>query len=328
MTAAPADSRAARPADWIAAAIAAERDALDRFLADLPAGLDEVVALLADPRRPLVCMGVGKSGLIAAKLAATFSSLGTPALFVNASDAAHGDLGAIQPGSTLLLLSNSGATEEIVRIVPLLKARACRLIGILGRPDSPLGRAVDHLVPAAVSAEADHLNLAPTASTTLHLAIGDALAVATSRARGFTREDFLRQHPAGLLGRQMMPVSALMRTGSALPAVGEDAAAAELLAVMSAHRMGAAAVVDAAGRLRGLVCDGDVRRLLLARGDLYAVTASDVMQRDPVTIPPAATVGDVLALLRAAPKSLLVLPVVDEAGGLLGMLHASDLLLS
>jgi arabinose-5-phosphate isomerase len=324
----PATAEAAAPVRaWIADVIAAERDALDTFVTALPPSLDAIVALLASQVRPLVCTGVGKSGLVAAKLAATFSSLGTPALALNAADAAHGDLGAVQSGSVLLMLSNSGATEELLRIVPLLKARGCRLVGILGRTESPLGRACDHVIPAAVSAEADHLGLAPTASTTLHMAIGDALAVATSRARGFTREDFLRHHPAGLLGRQMMPVATLMRTGADLPAVRPGTPVAELLAVMSAQRMGAAAVTDGEGRLLGLVCDGDIRRLILARGDVYAVTAADVMQRAPTVVPDHATLGDVLRLLRATPAGLLVLPVVDPAGRLSGMLHASDLLL-
>lgn len=328
MTAAALPACDADAAARVAQVIAAERDALTTFLAALPDGLDAIVALIANLTRPLVCTGVGKSGLIAAKLAATFSSLGTPALYLNASDAAHGDLGAVRPGSTLLILSNSGTTDEIVRLLPLLKARACRLVALVGRAESPIGRAADHVIAAPVAAEADHLGLAPTASTTLHLAIGDALAVAVSQARGFTREDFLQQHPAGLIGRQMMPIAALMRTGSDLPSVAADASAAELLAVMSAQRMGAAAVTDGDGRLLGLVCDGDIRRLILARGDIYAVTAAEVMRRDPVVAHEKATLGEALARLRATLGGLLVLPVVDDAGRLRGMVHATDLLLS
>lgn len=324
----PAPVRYLRPAsarDWFRDVIVAERAAIDAFLADVPEGIADIIALIAEQTQPIVCLGMGKSGLIAAKLAATFSSLGTPAFFLNAGEAAHGDLGAVQTGNAVILFSNSGATEEIVRILPLLKTRGCRLVGIIGRAESPLARAVDHLVLASVPREADHMGLAPTASTTLHLAIGDALAVAVSRTRGFTSEDFLRHHPAGLLGRQMIPVAALMRTGDDLPVVLPSASIAETLAVMSGRRMGAASVIDHDGRLLGLVTDGDVRRHFQARGDVYATPARELMQPRPHVVELHATLGDVLLMLRQG-NGLMVLPVVDEAGRLHGMLHANDLL--
>lgn len=327
MTIVPIARAAATPSDWVADAVAIARDALDAFLA-APIALDPIVDLLAGQVRPVAVCGVGKSGLVAAKLAATFSSLGTPALFVNAAEAAHGDLGAIPPGTVVLLLSNSGSTAEILRILPLLKARACPLVGLIGRADSPLGRAVDHLVALPVEREADHLDLAPTASTTLQMAVGDALAVATARARGFDRADFLRHHPAGLLGRQQLPVATLMRSGDALPRVAPDATLPTLLATMSAGRIGAAAVVDAERRLLGLVCDGDIRRLLLTEGGGDAICARDAMRPDPVTVPLAATLGDVLALQRGTGGARLVFPVIDPDGRLAGMVPASDLLLS
>ncbi len=312
--------------DWFGAVIAAERDALTDFLTAVPDDVAAVVELIARQNRPIVLLGMGKSGHIAAKLAATFSSLGTPALFLNAAEAAHGDLGAVQSGNVVILLSNSGATEEIVRILPVLKARACPLVGIVGRADSPLARAVDFLIAAQVSREADHMGMAPTSSTTLHLAIGDALAVAVSRARGFTRHDFLRHHPAGLLGRQMIPVSTLMREGDDLPTVGPSAAFADLLAVMSAKRMGAACVVDANNRLLGLVVDGDVRRHLQAGCDVYTLTAGAIMQVNPQVVGVTATVGDVLLMRGSGASVWLVLPVTDGAGRLCGMLHATDLM--
>lgn len=311
---------------WFGDVIAAERDALSCFLRAIPDCVSDVVALLARQKRPIVLLGVGKSGHIAAKLAATFSSLGTAALFVNAAEAAHGDLGAVQSGNVVIVLSNSGATDEIVRILPLLKARACPLVGIIGRVDSPLARAVDFLIPAEVAQEADHIGMAPTASTTLHLAVGDALAVAVSRARGFTRQDFLRHHPAGLLGRQMIPVSSLMRQGEDLPVVAPTASLADLLSVMSAKRMGAACVVDADRRLLGLIVDGDVRRHVQARCDVYATTADAIMQVSPRVIDTEATVGDVLLMRSAGAGGWLVLPIVDGAGRLHGMLHANDLM--
>lgn len=312
--------------DWFAEVIATEQRALQQFHANLPDCIPAVVDLIAGRSQPLTCLGMGKSGLVAAKVAATFSSLGTPAFFLNAAEAAHGDLGAVQDRNVVLLFSNSGTTEEILRILPLLKARGCALIGVVGRPDSPLGRAVDQLIPATVAGEADHIGMAPTASTTLQMAIGDALAVAVSRERAFTREDFLRHHPAGLLGRQMIPVRTLMRTGADLPTVLPSASVAELLAVMSGLRMGAACVVDHAGCLLGLVVDGDIRRHIQARKDVYQTPAKDVMHPHPQAIDVGAALGDALLLLREHGASLLVLPVTDAAGRLHGMLHANDIL--
>ncbi|MHA6718487.1 KpsF/GutQ family sugar-phosphate isomerase [Sphingomonas sp. RS6] len=312
--------------EWAGEVIASERRALARFEADLPLSISDAVAAIVGQTSPLTCLGMGKSGLIAAKVAATFSSLGTPAFALNAAEAAHGDLGAVQDGNVVLLFSNSGTTDEILRILPLLKARACILIGVVGRADSPLGRAVDVLIPATITGEADHIGMAPTASTTLQVAIGDALAVAVSRARGFTREDFLRHHPAGLLGRQCIPVRTLMRMGDELPRVLPNAPVAELLAVMSSCRMGAACVVDAAGGLMGLVVDGDVRRHFQSRHDVYDTPASSLMQAHPQVIDVDATLGDALLMLREREGGLLVLPVTDGEGRLHGMLHAKDMM--
>ena len=311
--------------DWFADVIAREQAALARFRDALPDTIPEAVAAIAQQAQPLTCLGMGKSGLVAAKVAATFSSLGTPAFALNAGEAAHGDLGAVQDGGVVLLFSNSGTTDEILRILPLLKARRCTLIGVIGRPDAPLARAVDHLIAAEIAGEADHIGMAPTASTTLQMAIGDALAVAVSRTRAFGRADFLRHHPAGLLGRQMIPVRTLMRGGDTLPIVLPDASVADLLAVMSEQRMGAACVVDHAGMLMGLVVDGDVRRHFHARRDVYDTVARDLMQTEPRVIDADATLGDAMLMLRAH-GGLLVLPVTDSAGRLHGMLHAHDVL--
>ncbi len=310
---------------WFGSVIAQERDALSRFLDTDQNGVSATITLLAAQTRPVIFTGIGKSGHIAAKLAATFSSLGTAAVFVNAAEAAHGDLGAVEPGSAVIALSNSGSTEEIVRTLPLLKARDCTLIAIVGRAGSPLARAADHRILAEIEQEADHIGMAPTSSTTLHLAIGDALAVAVSRMRGFTREDFLRHHPAGLLGRRMIPVASLMRQGADLPSVTTSTDLLDLLAVMSAKRMGAACVIDRNDALLGLVVDGDVRRHLQSGPKLAGVTAGELMQTNPQTIGPDATLGDVLAMRQDAELDWLVLPVIDQAGRLLGMLHTNDL---
>lgn len=321
ISAAPQDRLSA----WFADVIAQERDALTRFLNADQRDVCAAITLLAAQTRPVIFTGIGKSGHIAAKIAATFSSLGTAAVFVNAAEAAHGDLGAVEPGSAVVTLSNSGSTEEIMRMLPLLKARGCPLIGIVGRAGSPLALAVDHLILAQIDKEADHIGMAPTSSTTLHLAVGDALAVAVSRMRGFTREDFLRHHPAGLLGRQMIPVTSLMRQGEDLPTVSANADLLDLLAVMSAKRMGSACVIDSDWRLLGLVTDGDVRRHLQAGPKLAGITASELMQSSPQTICAGATLGDVLVMRQQMAADWLVLPVIDAVGRLQGMLHTNDL---
>ncbi|MCK0097970.1 KpsF/GutQ family sugar-phosphate isomerase [Qipengyuania sp. S6317L1] len=308
-------------------AIASEKDALQAFLQTPPqASIEKVIALISAQSQSVIVTGIGKSGHIAAKIAATMSSLGTPAHFMNAAEAAHGDLGAVRPGSLVIMLSHSGTTQEIARLVPMLRARACILVAIVGRKDSPLARAAEHTILAEVEGEADHIGMAPTSSTTLHLAIGDALAVAASARRGFTRDDFLQHHPAGLLGRQMIPVTNLMRHGEDLPKVSPELPLVDLLSVMSAKRMGAACVVDSVDRLLGLVVDGDVRRYLQRGTDITGVTAGELMQPCPQTVGLDATLGDVLALRSKARRAWLVLPVVDAEGHLEGMLHAQDVL--
>lgn len=315
-----------RETHWFREVLAAERDALNQFIAGDHQAIPAIVDLIAAQERPIVCLGIGKSGLVAAKVAATFSSLGTSAFFLNAAEAAHGDLGAVQTENVVLLFSNSGSTEEIMRILPILKARKCRLIGVIGRAESPLAHVVEHLILMDLEGEADHIGMAPTSSTTLQMAIGDALAVAVSRARKFTREDFLRHHPAGLLGRHMIPIRHLMRKGAELPIVHAETSAAEMIAVISAGRMGAACVVDGERRLRGLIVDGDVRRLIESRHDIYAMTTGDIMKTQPITVPESAVVADVLLLLQEAGRPLSVVPVVDGEGRLAGMIQSYDLL--
>jgi arabinose-5-phosphate isomerase len=312
--------------EWFRDVLVEEKVAIERFLAAAGTEVGAIVAEIAGQERPIVCLGIGKSGLVAAKAASTFSSLGTPAFFLNAAEAAHGDLGAVQTGNLVIIFSNSGTTEEILRILPLLKARACRLIGIVGRRDSQLAAAADHLILCRVAREADHIGMAPTASTILQMAIGDGLAVAASRARAFTREDFLRQHPAGLLGRHMIKVRDLMRSGADLPKVLPHASVAEVTGTISSGRCGAACVTDWQGKLLGLVVDGDLRRLVQRRGDFYATSAGEVMEPNPRVIGPNLTVADVLLLLQQEEGRFVVLPVVDEDGILLGLLSTWQVL--
>lgn len=308
-------------------AIESEQAALRDFLRAPPqAHIEQVVALLAVQSRPVIVTGIGKSGHIAAKIAATLSSLGTAALFLNAAEAAHGDLGAVQVQSVVIMLSNSGTTQEITRLIPLFRAKGCTLVAIAGRKASPIAGAADFLILAEVEKEADHIGMAPTSSTTLHLAIGDGLAVAASQRRGVTRRDFLSHHPAGLLGRQMIPVANLMRQGEDLPVVHPDTKLLDLLSVMSAKRMGAACVVDDGGHLLGLVVDGDVRRHLQLGEDFAQVTAQNVMQRNPHTAELGATLGEVLSPPAQSIGAWLVLPIIDAEGRVQGMLHAQDVL--
>ncbi|MCB2061789.1 MAG: KpsF/GutQ family sugar-phosphate isomerase [Novosphingobium sp.] len=316
------------PTGWALDVLREEAAVIDRIVADPPLALADAIACVADAANPVLCCGVGKSGLVAAKIAATLSSLGTPAFALSAGDAAHGDLGAVLPGSVVLLFSNSGTTAEILRIVPGLRARGCHLIGLVGRAASPLGRAVDTLIDLPVTREADHIGMAPTASTTLQMAMGDAIAVAASRLRGFTRDDFLKCHPAGQLGQHALPVASLMRTGDAMPVVMPHMALAETASVMSAGLMGAACVIDHDNRLLGIIVDGDVRRAVQSRTDLYGVAASAVMRTDPVVLSASATIGDALELMRAHGSGLLVLPVTDDSGHLVGMVHSVDLVQS
>lgn len=310
---------------WFRGALELERDCLQALLDRQHPDLPRLLAMLAETALPVVVSGVGKSGLVAAKIAATFSSLGTPAFFLNAGEAAHGDLGAVTLGSIVLLLSKSGSTTEILRILPQLRLRRCVTVGLLGNVDSPIGRAVDLAINAWVAREADHLDMAPTASTTLQMAIGDALAVAVSRLRGFSARDFVSHHPAGNLGRHLVPLRDIMRRGDDLPTVAEGASVAEILTVISAGRIGGACVTDVGGRLRGLIVDGDIRRLVQARVDLYSVTAAGVMSRAPMTILDDATIGDAWRVVRGDGRHIAVLPVLDADGILVGIVHAHDL---
>jgi arabinose-5-phosphate isomerase len=309
---------------WALEVLQAEAEAITAVAASLPPALGPAIRAVAETMQPVVCCGVGKSGIVAAKVAATLSSLGIPALALPAGDAAHGDLGAVTPGSVVLLFSNSGSTAEILRILPALRALGCHLVGLIGQAESPLAKAVDSLIPLPIAREADHIGMAPTASTTLQMAMGDAIAVAASRLKGFTPEDFLRRHPAGQLGQLAQPVTAIMRSGDALPTVLPHMAFAETVSVISSRLMGAACVIDWEGRLLGLIVDGDIRRLIQKRGDFYETPASRIMRTDPKVIHSGASVGDALAMVTGL--SISVLPVVEADGRLAGMIHMYDLM--
>jgi arabinose-5-phosphate isomerase len=285
-----------------------------------------VQAVLACPGR-VVVMGMGKSGHVGRKIAATLASTGTPAMFVHPAEASHGDLGMVLPGDLVLAISHSGESDELAAILPALLRLGVVLIAVTGGADSTLARHAAVVLSSAVDEEACPLNLAPTASTTAQMALGDALAVALLDARGFKAEDFARSHPGGSLGRKLlMHVRDLMRSGTALPHVPPDASFGMLLREMTGKGLGFTAVVDEGGAPLGIFTDGDLRRLIEdgRHADLRSLNAQQVMHRQPRLIP-----ADALAVAAAGlmeQHKITSVLVVDEAGRLVGALNTNDLM--
>ena len=288
---------------------------------------ERAVALILQRHGRVIVTGIGKSGHIGRKLAATLASTGTPAYFVHAAEAAHGDLGMITPEDVVIALSNSGTSEEVLTIVPLVKRQGARLISITGRPESPLAQQADVHLEAAVAEEACPLNLAPTASTTATLALGDALAVALLDARGFGADDFARSHPGGALGRRLLThVRDVMRPAETVPAVAPDAPLTEALLAMTAGGMGMTAVTAEAAQPIGIFTDGDLRRALEKGCDVRSARLADVMTRNPRSIGPDALAVEAAELMERMRISQLL--VVGKDGRLLGALTAHDLMLA
>jgi arabinose-5-phosphate isomerase len=315
-----------------ARALALARDVLDteaRAIATLGARIGApfvaAVGMVLNCRGRVVVSGIGKSGHIARKLAATLASTGTPAFFVHPADAGHGDLGMIAPDDVVIMLSNSGETDELVMLAPHLKRQGARLIALTGNEQSSLAQAADVHLDAAVDTEACPLGLAPTASTTAALALGDALALALLDARGFSAEDFARSHPGGALGRRLLTrVSDVMRRGSAVPTVAPSATLADAVIEMSGKGMGMTAVIGADARIEGIFTDGDLRRAVERGVDFRLARVADLMTRGPRTIAPERLAIDCVGAMERAPKVTQLL-VVDAEGRLLGALHMHDL---
>jgi len=275
--------------------------------------------------RGRICVaGLGKSGLIGQKIAATFASTGTPAYFLHAAEASHGDLGMLVAGDVVLALSHSGETPEIVRLLEFARSRSVGTIALTGTPGSPVARAADLTIAVEISREACPLNLAPTASTTAMLALGDALAMAISESRGFREEDFAALHPGGRLGRRFLKVKDLMRTGERVPAVSRETPMSETIHEMSRKMMGITAVVDGAGRLSGVISDGDLRRLLEKDPALLSRMAGDCLHASPKTADPEEFASTALDRMEAARITSFF--VVDGEGKLSGAIHLHDLL--
>ena len=285
----------------------------------------QAVALMAACRGRVVVMGMGKSGHIGRKIAATLASTGTPALCVHPAEASHGDLGMIQSSDVVLAISNSGESEEVVVILPVLSRLGVALIAITGGLQSTLARQAQVVLDSSVAQEACPLNLAPTASTTAQLALGDALAVALLDARGFREEDFARSHPGGALGRKLLThVSDVMRSGAQVPQVQRGTSFTELMREMSVKGLGASAVVDEDGRVLGIFTDGDLRRLVEKGVDLRSLTADEVMHAHPQTVHTDSLAVDAVELMeRHCINSVLV---VDADGRLCGALNTNDLM--
>lgn len=283
-----------------------------------------VKAMLDNPGRTVV-MGMGKSGHVGRKIAATLASTGTPAFFVHPAEASHGDLGMVMPGDVVLMISNSGESDEIAAILPPIKRLGVTLVGMTGRAGSTLARHADIVISCEVEEEACPLNLAPTASTTAQMALGDALAVALLDARGFREDDFARSHPGGSLGRKLlMHVHDLMRSGDAVPQVAPAAGLHELLREMTGKGLGFTAVTDADGRPIGIFTDGDLRRLIERGADLRNLSAADVMHTGPRRIVADALAVDAAQLMEQ--HRITSVLVVDGDGRLVGALNSNDLM--
>lgn len=313
---------------WLEAARSAmqiESAAIAQAAARLDSALISATELIAAHPGKVVVTGIGKSGHIARKIAATLCSTGSPAVFLHPAEALHGDLGVYTPGDPTILLSKNGASEELLGLCPVLRQLRSPLIGILGSASSPLAAEVDIVLDASVDREADEHNLAPTASAVTALAVGHALAVALMRARNFTREQFGRLHPGGQLGRNLLlSVRAAMHSGGDVAHVAPETPLRDVIIAMTRCPLGAACVVTAGQHLAGIVTDGDLRRALTNHDDIRELRAADAMTRQPITIGPDATLGEALELMERRTSQISALPVVDSDGRSLGLLRLHD----
>lgn len=296
-----------------------------------PEAVRRAVQLLHSASGKAVVAGVGKSGIVAQKIAATFTSTGTPAVALQPGQAMHGDLGIVGQGDVAVLISNSGQTPELLNLLPHLKTRGVTIVAIVGQTDSPLAEEATVVLAATVASELDANNLAPTASTAVSMAIGDALAMTVMEARGFTPEQFARNHPAGALGKRLtLRVADVMRTGKHLPVVNSTDSWLDVLAAISGGGVGTVCVVDRNQLLLGIITDGDLRRIL-QRTDLVelgGLRAADIMTRDPLTTTQEQMAYDAMQLMNRRHNQVATLPVLDEGGRCIGLLRLHDVIQS
>ena len=296
-----------------------------------PDEIDRVVRLLAACKGKIVILGVGKSGIIAQKIAATMTSTGTGALYLHPSDALHGGIGIINAEDAVMILSNSGETDEIIEMLPYLKRRKVPIIALVGNRGSTLARRADAIIDGSVAQEACPLNLAPTTSTTVALALGDALALTLMTVKGLTPDDFAINHPAGQLGKRLtLTVGDLMHSGGNNPTIPLDAIWVDVVTRISDGGLGAVNVVDDAGRLAGVITDGDLRRAIqrLDHGALTSLKCDEIMTRDPTVAKPALLAYDALRLMEDRPSQISVLPVVDDERVCVGLVRLHDIVRS
>ena len=314
---------------WLEAARQAmeiEAQAVVKAAQRLDGNLSCAVELVLNHPGKLIVTGLGKSGHVARKIVATLCSTGTPAVFLHAAEATHGDLGLYSPGDPTLMVSKSGNTAELLQLIPFLRELPSKRIGILGNPWSPLAAEMDVVLDASVEREADPGNLAPTASSTVALALGHALAVALMRARNFSVDDFGRYHPGGHLGRSLrVVVSEVMHGAGEVAWARPEDSLKQVVIAMTHHPHGAACVADGAQRLIGLITDGDVRRAFQGHDDIRELRAADIMTANPTTIAPEARLQEALRVMEDRPSQISVLPVVERGTGVcLGLLRLHD----
>jgi len=296
-----------------------------------PSAVERVVDLLAECEGKVVILGVGKSGIIGQKIAATMTSAGTAALYLHPSDALHGGLGIVQTDDVVIVLSNSGETDEIVAMLPYLKNRQVAIVAIVGNLNSTLARRADVVLDASVDKEACPLNLAPTTSTTVALAIGDALAMTVMKVKGLTSDDFAVNHPAGRLGKRLtLRVGDLMHCDGDYPTIATGSSWVEVVRAISKGGLGAVCVVDSAGRLAGIITDGDLRRAIeqTSHESLAKLRCDDFMTRKPVVATPDLLAFDALRLMEDRPSQISVLPVVNEDETCVGLIRVHDIVRS
>ena len=296
-----------------------------------PQQVDRVVEMLATCKGKVLIVGVGKSGIIGQKIAATMTSVGTAALYLHPSDALHGGLGIVDSNDVVIVLSNSGETDEIVGMLPYLTNRQVGIVAIVGNLNSTLARRADAVLDASVDQEACPLNLAPTTSTTVALAIGDALAMTLMKVKGLTQDDFASNHPAGQLGKRLtLRVADLMHGDSENPTIAVGSSWVEVVRAISKGGLGAVCVVDSSGYLAGIITDGDLRRAIeqTEHSSLAQLTGDDFMTRKPIVTTPELLAYDALRLMEDRPSQISVLPVVDGEGKCVGLIRVHDIVRS
>ncbi len=305
--------------------VVTEREALDRVTANIDEAFARAVRVLKRATGKVIVTGVGKSGIIAQKMAATLNSTGTPAFYLHPADALHGDLGMARRDDAMVIFSKSGETDELARLLPAVVRMGLPIIAVTGNQGGLLARKAKIVLDASVDREACSFDLAPTASTTAMLALADALSIALYEEKGFTEADFARTHPGGTIGRRLLlRVEDLMKRGDDVPTVGLSAPFRDVVAEISRKRLGCVLVVDRRSRLDGIITDGDLRRLLERRTDLLDLQATDMMVQNPMTASPETMGSAALALLEEHKRTHL--PIVDGRGRVLGIVHMHDLI--